>query len=295
MKKLKLERQLVLLMLLGIILIVVSGCDNSKRQEHSEQNENREPETFLSMIESYHGFMRTVSSEELDFYRYFVERDLQEPVDEETLQSLVKEYANKVNAVFYLGNRWGLCEPYSFEALKLRMEQENAERKTKLEQGEVVYGLEEFTLEIYFQYIMDNLEASIEAQLEANADEEMFKMAEAYYLENEEEFSYRKEVVYEQTLNGVTETLTADVDMLSFLAKADTSLADFLQMADIGEIYEDENDTGKRRVVLKEIVDSEKGFENNAEMALYRFVKDELYDFVIDTIAKNNPVQFETN
>ena len=52
-------------------------------------------------------------------------------MSEEEKAQKVKEYINSVNAVFYLGEKLGLCEPYSFGEMKLRMEQENASRKAK--------------------------------------------------------------------------------------------------------------------------------------------------------------------
>ena len=250
---------------------------------------------LLEVIENYQGFSRTVSKEEYDFYAYFVERDLPQEVSAEEFDHLIKEYANEVNAVFYLANRIGFCEPYSFEALELRMQQENTKRQIQLEEGEVIYGLEQFTLETYFQYTMDNLQASLQGYLEEYADEEVMNLAKEYYQAHEEEFIYRKVVVYEQTLDGVSETLTADVDMLSFLGKSDTGLADFLSIAQVGETYADDRNDQNRQVTLKEIVYSEKGFENNAEMALYLLVREELYDQVIKTVAENNPLEFETD
>ena len=83
--------------------------------------------------------------------------------------------------------------------------------------------------------------------------------------------------------------------MLSFLGKADMGLADFLGIAKVGDVYEDDKDGQVRRIVLKDIVYSEKGYEHNADLALYRLVQNELYDEVIKTVEKNNPVQFETN
>lgn len=251
--------------------------------------------TILGEIESYQGYTRVVSQDEYEFYQYFVERDLPEKVSEEELDRLVREYAGKVNAVFYLGNRLGFCEPYSFEAMELRVEQENTKRQLMLEQGEVIYGLEQFTKETYFLYTMDNVQASLQGYLEAQADEEILKRAEAYYEAHEEDFIYRKEVHYEQSLDGVTESMIADVDMLSFLGKADMGLADFLGIANVGDVYEDDRDGQARRVIVTNIIYSEKGYEQNADMALYRLVKDELYDEVIKNTAKNNPVQFETN
>lgn len=255
----------------------------------------KKPEGILDEIKNYQGYTRVVSQEEYEFYQYFVERDLPEKVNEEELGRLVREYAGEVNALFYLGNRLGFCEPYSFEALELRVEQENIQRQLMLEQEEVVYGLEQFTKETYFMYVMDNLQASLQGYLEAQADKEILKRAEAYYKAHEDEFIYRKEVHYEQSLDGVTESIIADVDMLSFLGKADMGLADFLGIANIGDVYEDDQEGRERKVVITNIIYSEKGYEHNADMALYRLIQNELYDEVIKIVANNNPVQFETN
>ena len=224
-----------------------------------------------------------------------MERDLPGKVSDEEFDSLVKVYANEVNAVFYLANRIGFCEPYSFEVLEMRMQQENTKRQIQLEEGEVVYGLEQFTLETYFQYTLDNLQASLQGYLEEYADEEMMNLAKEYYQAHEEDFIYRKEIVYEQTVDGVTETVTADVDMLSVLGKADIGLADFLGSAQVGDTYADDRDYQDRRVTIKEITYSEKGFKNNEQMALYLLIREELYEKVINMVAGNNPLEFETN
>lgn len=269
----------------GVVLVFFLICRNTGDSENIP--------SLLGTIESYQGYTRVISQEEYEFYEYFVERDLPEEVSAEELEEHVKDYAGEVNAVFYLGNKLDLCEPYSFEMLKLRMEQENASRQAKLQQGEVVYGLEQFTLQTYFQYTMDNLQTSLQQYLEENADEEILEMAESYYEKHREEFRNRTEVVYEVTLDGETETLTADVDMLSVLGKTDAGLADFLGSAEIGDSYEDEKAGLKRKTVLKKITYNKEGYENNAEMALYRFVRNELYETVIEQVAKNNPVEFE--
>ena len=256
---------------------------------------NEENSTVLKTINSFQGYTRVVSAEEYEFYRYFVERDLPGKVSDEELDRLVKKYASEVNAVFYLGNQLGFCEPYSFELLKFRMEQENTNRQLQLEEGEAIYGLEQFTIETYFQYTMDNLQAKLQGYLEEHADEEILKLAKDYYENHEEDFIYRKEVVYEQTLDGVSETITADVDLLSFYGKADIGLADFLGTAREGDTYKDDRDGKERRVVLKEITYSEKGYKNNEKMAVYLLIREELYDKVIEDTARNNPLEFETN
>lgn len=272
---------LTFLVFLGTILIVCK-----KNEKHSD---------ILETIGSFQGYTRVVSAEEYEFYQYFVERELSGKVSAEELDRLVKEYASKVNAVFYLGNQLGFCEPYAFEVLKFRMEQENITRQIQLEEGEAIYGLEQFTMETYFQYTLDNLQADLQGYLEENADRKILKMAKNYYETHEEDFVYRKEVVYEQTLNDVTETVTADVDLLSFYGKADIGLADFLGTAQVGDTYEDDQDGKERKIVLKEITYSEKGFENNEKMAVYLLIREELYDKVIENTALNNPLEFETN
>ena len=270
-----------LVVLLGVILIL------SKK--------DKEQGGILKELSDFRGYTRVVSSEEYEFYQYFVKRDLPGEVSEAELDRLVREYASKVNAVFYLGNRLGFCEPYSFEMLKLRTEQENTNRQIQLEQGEVVYGLEQFTVENYFQYTMDNLQADLQGYLEEHADKEIQKLAKDYYRAHEEEFIYRKEVVYEQTLDGVTEELTADTNMLSVFGKSDMGLADFLGTAQEGDTYQDDRDGKDRTIILKEIIYSEKGYKNNQEMAVYLLIREELYDQVIENTALNNPLEFETN
>lgn len=283
-KKRRTIKILVSVFMMITILFITMACG------FSEQSSG-----VLDIIGSYRGYTRVISKEEYDFYKYFVERDLPEPVSDEALDELVKAYAGKVNAAFYLGNKLGLCEAYSFEALQLRMEQENAARQVKLQQGEAVYGLEQFNLQTYFQYTMDNLETSLHQYLEENADQEILKQAEKYYEENEEIFRSRESVTYNMSVNGATETVTADGEQLSMLGKSDPGLADFLTAAEIGEIYSDLQNYQERQIVLKDIVYSEEGFENNKELVLYRYVRYKLYESIIEQVAENNPVEFEVN
>ena len=287
-ERLKKKNLIIICMIVLVAGLTLFGMSVTKK-------DSEEKKGLLEVIENYKGYSRTVSKEEYDFYSYFVERDLPEKVSVEEFDQLVKAYANEVNAVFYLANRIGFCEPYSFEVLEMRMQQENTKRQIQLEEGEVIYGLEQFTLETYFQYTLDNLQASLQGYLEEYADEEIMNLAKEYYQTHEEKFIYRKEVVYEQTVDGVTETLTADVDMLSFLGKSDTGLADFLGIAQVGDTYADDRNDQDRRVTLKEITYSEKGFENNGQMALYLLIREELYEEVINMVAENNPLEFETN
>ena len=256
-------------------------------------NSSAEYTGVWEQINGYRGYVREISEEEYEFYEYFVRRDVARETDEEEIETRVKEYAAQVNAAFYLGSQLGLCEPYSFEELKLHMERENTSRQEKLAAGEVIYGLKEFSLQTYFQYTLDCLQVDLMGYLEEHADDEIREMARQYYEEHQEEFQYRVKVIYEQTIGAETETLTADADMLNHLGKAEPALGDFLGLAGIGDVYRDVYEAQERTICLKEIIYNKEGYRDNADMALYQFVRNELYDLIITIVAENNPITFE--
>lgn len=281
-----LKKKSKVVLTIGILVVALSILIAYKKNSGTSK--------LLEAIGGYKGYSREISKEEYEFYEYFVKRDLAEDKKEE-LEALTKAYAERVNAVFYLGNKLGFCKPYSFESLKSCMEQENTERKVKLEKGEMVYGLQQFTLENYFQYELGNLETNICGYLEENLDRQLEKEAKDYYEANKEMFRGREAMTYEVTIEGVTETVTADSDQLSLLNKADMGLADFLNAAEIGETYTDLQNGQERTVVLKEINYTKDGYRNNKQMAISTYVREILYGRVIETVIQNNPAEFEKN
>lgn len=185
------------------------------------------------------------------------------------------------------------CAPYSFEHLKLQMEQENNSRKVKIANGEKVYGLEEFTLQTYFQYQLDQLEIAICNYLQQNTDEAMIKAAKEYYEEDENKVNIRSEVVYEMAQDGEKETITANREQLNFLGKSDMGLADFLETGNVNDVYHDERDSKEREVIIKAIKNETSGFEENKDAVIYSYIRTELYPEMIQTVAENNPTEFE--
>ena len=125
-----------------------------------------EADSLREKVEKYQGFQRLVEEEEYQLYCYFVEREQGHDVTEPEPEEKVREYANEVNAIFHLANKFGLCEPYSYEGIKLRMEQENELRKIKKEKGEAIYGLEKFSLEQFFLYKLGTVEADLRSYLQ---------------------------------------------------------------------------------------------------------------------------------
>lgn len=250
---------------------------------------------MLDSIEQFRGITHVVSQEEVEFYRYFVERDLPNDISEEEIALRTDEYIKYVNAIFYLANKWGISEPYSFELLELRMQQENQQRKIKIESGEVVYGLQQFTLETYFQYRLSNLETDLCQYLEQNIDKEILQLAKKYYKENKEKFRYRTKVTYELMVDNKSEIISVDASQLNLLGKTDGALADFLLLGEIGQSYEDVFNGKTRKVVLRGIIFNEDGFENSKEIIIYKYIREELLDMIIKRITVNNPIEYECN
>ena len=106
-----------LVLMLAVIVAVFSG--------------NEEETGILKNLRSESGYIRTVGSEEYEFFEQLIKRDLEEEVSSEELERLTKEKINRSNAEFLLANQMGLCKPYSFESFQLDMEHENTQRKIK--------------------------------------------------------------------------------------------------------------------------------------------------------------------
>lgn len=270
----------------ALIVASFTGCGGDSSSDTVEQK------SIVEEIQSDKGYIRVVSQEEYDFYKYFIERDLAEEIEADALDVQVKAYINEVNAVFYLGDKFDLYEPYSFDLLKMRMEQENQDRKRKLEAGEIVYGLEQFTLQTYYQYERSNLETDLIAYIEEHVDSEIMEQAEAFYNKNSDLFTGRESVTYEITAFGETKEVTADREQLNLLANGDMNLADFLENAEVGETYTDVQNGEERNVVVTKIINSEAGFENNRDAVIQYYIRYVLLEELIDTVAKNNPVEF---
>lgn len=273
----------MLCLFLAVFSGLLTGCGN----EEKEQEKN-----LIDIVMEYKGYEREVGQEEYDFYTYFVKRELPEELEAQELEKYVQAYANETNALFYLANKLGVCEPYAYETLKIRMEQENELRKLKKEKGEVFYGPEQFTLEQFFQYSKDIAEANVRTCLEGCMDAVRIEKAKSYYEANKEKFRIREEVTYEVRKNDVKEIMTADRAQLNLLANADSGLADFLEAGQENEQYEDIQAEGKRIVIIKEIRYNEDGFEANKEAAVSAYIQQELYPELIRIVAENNPVSF---
>lgn len=269
-----------ILLVLGIVIVV-------SIRNHDDTNQ------VIEDLKNYQGYTRVVKQEEYEFYKYFVERNIGTEISSEEMDEKVKAYINEVNAVFYLGNQYGLCEPYSFELLKLRMEQENESRKVKQKEEEVVYGLTEFTLETYFQYVYTNLETDIQDYLADNSGGQMIQDAKDWYEESMKDSQIVESITYQVTQDGVTEKLVADQTQLKFLGKADMGLADFLSTAKVNDRYEDDQTGSYREVVVLDIQYTKEEFEGNELAVIADYIRQKVYPMVIEQVKEQNPVEFQ--
>lgn len=71
---------------------------------------------------------------------------------ENTLHSL-----KYIHAVYDLAKENGYVEDGSYEGLKKRLDEENNSRKEKLANNEVIYGLKEYSYDLYLQYEMSSI------------------------------------------------------------------------------------------------------------------------------------------
>ena len=75
----------------------------------------------------------------------------------EILADNTVEELKHIHAVYDLAKEQGDITDSSYEALEKRWKDENAERSEKVEKGEVIYGLKEYTFQLYLDYEISTL------------------------------------------------------------------------------------------------------------------------------------------
>lgn len=271
-----------LLLIAGLVILIAGVVREGRPKEQS----------LLETVEAYKGYTREVGREEYDFYAALVKRDLTEEISEEALDERVKEYANTVNATFFLGNKLGLCEPYSFQNLQTQMQNENNARKLKKEKGEPIYGLEQFELNGYFQYVISNLKIDLVDYLTEHADSAMIEQAKAHYEENREAYRQLSSITYRMTENGETTIKNQSREELRSLQNTDGELLDLLAEASEGDVFSYEWNGSLREVEVTAVIYQDSSFEENRTTALRAYVEGQVYDGLIAKAAEDNPVSF---
>ena len=84
----------------------------------------------------------------------------------EYLLEVAVENLKNDRALFAECEERGLCEKLSYEKIIKQMNAENASRAKKLKNGEPVYGVTEYTVVSYYDYLKSNLQIALREKLE---------------------------------------------------------------------------------------------------------------------------------
>lgn len=162
------------------------------------------------------------------------------------------EQLKYVHAVYGLAKEKGYIDDDSYQGLLERWEAENQSRQEKIAKGEAVYGLSEYTLELYREYEMDTLQKLYCEDLENEGMEITDADREQYYEEHKESYQrdddrildyikipYTNEGMSEEEADELKDRLTAiykkmdESHSLAELAEADDELSTYLEHANV--------------------------------------------------------------
>lgn len=280
----KINKAWFIIPVLAVVLLIaaVIGMSGTSDDEKSA----------LKEMKAQQGYIRTVGTEEYEFFKKLVYRDSREELTEEELDAAAREKVNRVNAEFMLANQMGLCDAYSFESFQRDMENENTQRKLKKEKDEVFYGPEEFDLVTYYNYVSGNLKLDMVSYITEHADSEVLEEAEAYFEEHKESYKTVAAIHYILGENGEEKELVLERDEMSTLEKTDSELFEFLYDGESGDTLEYEHDGSQRTVQIISTEYEELSFKNNMERVMRDYITNVYLEDWIQQIEKENPVEF---
>lgn len=229
-----------------------------------------------------------IQEEEFQFYCDVVQKEYK-GTDEKELYEKVKEYAEEVYAQFALGTKYHLCKPYSYESLKMDVEAENQQRKTKNDAGEVVYGVLEYSIDGYLRYTLSNLKLKIVDYFVKNHDSDVEKEAKKYLDEYPDKFQTVEKVEYRLG----DEIKTVSRAELPTLEKTDSELFEYLYNGKEGDTF---SILLNEEILDGEIISKELNlidFEKDKETVLRAYISDVYYEQLVDKAVEENPLEFE--
>lgn len=202
-----------------LLMVVLVGC-NLKQNTFKVQvgTSDVSEEVYQAILESY---IADVTSEiyqqyQIDVDASFWEKDINGSTPLEMLKTKVHDYLKMVEANYQVGNKLGY-QSEGLESLVERMNEENELRKAKIENGEVVYGLKEYTLLLYLNYDIELIEEACVEKMEITTQE-----AKDYYDLNHEMFMEVDQKSYDviEIYYGINEDLSKNYGKI----KADLSM-----------------------------------------------------------------------
>lgn len=252
--------------------------------------EGSQPGTTEQIL-SYTGYSRVIEQEEFDFFHQLARRESAE--NGTLLNPKTEELIETASAQFYLGNKLGLCGPYSFAQLQEQMKQENAKRRLDKEKGNAIYGPEQFDIFSYYQYVSSNLELKIIDYLASQADENLERQAKSYFEENLELYERPEQIRYTLTEHGKTDEHMIDGYQLNSLSNADSKLADILRTGEAGQEFSYSFGEILRHGKILNIRKSRTDFEENKTAIIGDYLKSGYYHELLLEIGDHNPVVYD--
>lgn len=247
---------------------------------------------ITEQVLSYSGYTRVIGQQEYDFYENLARREMDDISDSELLSQKTIELAQAANAQFYLGNKLGLIDPYTFEGMQEEMRHENARRKIDKENGQPIYGPESFDIYSYYQYVSSNLEVDIIDYLARHADEPMLTKARGYFEENKRIYDHPEQIVYSLTENGTSEEHTIEWRQLGTLENADPELAQILSEGSENQEFSYSFGDMERSGQIISISYVKTDFDKHKTSIVSDYLNSGIYKEMLQVVAKNNPVAF---
>lgn len=160
--KFKRDKNILILIVSGIVLFSIIGSViyiNVNQFELSVGDSKVSNEEYLACMKAVEYDTKIEIQQKYD-YEYtedFWEKKYDDKFGYEILAENTIERLQYINAVYDVAKENGDVKDSSFAGLEKRWKAENAEREEKIKNGEVVYGVKEYTFELYLQYEMSTL------------------------------------------------------------------------------------------------------------------------------------------
>ena len=160
--KFKRDKNILILIVSGIVLLSIIGSViyiNVNQFELSVGDSKVSNEEYLACMKAVEYDTKIEIQQKYD-YEYtedFWEKKYDDKFGYEILAENTIERLQYINAVYDVAKENGDVKDSSFAGLEKRWKAENAEREEKIKNGEVVYGVKEYTFELYLQYEMSTL------------------------------------------------------------------------------------------------------------------------------------------
>ena len=224
----------LLLFLLSVAMIATCcACSNKKIAFKVMVDDQMIEEKLYEAL--LHSKVADVTNYYYQEYGMDVDKDFwNKEVDGMTPLSMIKQQVNEqliwMQANYQLGNKYGY-ESDGIATIVERMNSENELRNEKIEKGEIVYGLKEYTITIFANYDIEQLEEACVLKMNVTNED-----AFAYYEQHPQTYMAEDQKIYDvlEIYYAIDETLIANYDIMkSELNDIHKAIKDGAKMADV--------------------------------------------------------------